>query len=144
MVSSDHPPPFCGAYDPPPIVPLILHVSPPPGLSDLEEFYYDSGTFVIAGTFFLAHGHQVTMLVCPDLDAFTAMSPGTVVRPISALPTLVVLEGGQLLIDQAAACLMSPVKVLPLGIALLPQFPGCSFTAIGTLFVICGGPPLLN
>jgi hypothetical protein len=111
MVSLDHPPPFCGAYDPLPIVPLILHAFPPPGSSDLEEFYYDPlpdvthGSFATTRTFFLAHGHQVTMLKCLDLNAFTAAS----------LPTCVLSEGSQLLIEQAAARLTSLVEGIALG-----------------------------
>ncbi len=121
MALLDHPSPFHGAYNPPPIVPLILRAPPPPGLSDPEEFYYDPlpdvtcGSFAAACAFFLAHGHQAMMLECPDLDAFTAASPGAVVHPLSTLPTLVLSKGGQLLIDQAAARLTSLVEGIALG-----------------------------
>ncbi len=116
MVLLDQPPLLCNAYDSPPVGPLILQVSPPPCLSDPEEFFYDLlphvtlGFFAAAYTFFLANRHKVTMLECPSLDAFIATSPGAVVSPVSALPTLVLSQGGQLLIDLEVARLMSLVE----------------------------------
>jgi hypothetical protein len=118
MALSDHPPPFCEAYNPPPIVPLILHFSSPSDLSEPEGFYYGllpdvtCGSFAAARAFFLAHGHQ---LECSDLVAFFAASPGTIVCPILTFPTLVLSEGGQILIDQAVARLTSLVNGIALG-----------------------------
>ena len=78
---------------------LILQVSPPPGSPDPEEFYYDpspdvtQGSFAAARAFFMAHGHDVKTLKCPDLDAFVAASPGAIIRWLSKLPVLVFIEG---------------------------------------------------
>ncbi len=52
------------------------------------------------------------MLKCPNLGVFIAASPGAVVRPVSTLPTLVLSQGGQLLIDLSVAhltCLVDGV-----------------------------------
>ncbi len=66
----------------PPVRPLILQVSTPPGSSKLEEFFYGPspdvthGSFAAVRTFFLAKGHAVAILKCPDLDAFLAAALG--------------------------------------------------------------------
>ncbi len=79
--------------------------------------------------FFLAHGHQVTILEWLDLDTFIAMSLGAIICPISTIPTLVLSEGGQLLINQAVACLMSLVDDVALG--------DCPTSAIPRSFLNC-------
>ncbi len=69
----------------PPVRPLILHISPPPGLSNPEEYYYNpspdviQGSFTAAHAFFVSNSHEVTMINCPDFDAFLVASPGAIV-----------------------------------------------------------------
>jgi hypothetical protein len=135
MALLDHPPPFCKTYIPSLVVPLILHVSPPPGLSDPAEFFYDllhtvtHGSFAAACAYFLAHGHQVMTLKCLDLDAFIAALPGAVVCLVSTLPLLSSLRATSFYLTRwwLVSCLwwMS----LPLGMAPLTLLPDCSSTA---------------
>jgi hypothetical protein len=126
MASSDPPPPadalsavpLIPKKVPPPIGfpsvrPLILRVSPPPGSPDLEEYYYDpllavlQGSFAAVHAFFVVNGHEVTTIDCPNFNAFLVTFPGTIACWIAKLPVLVLLKGGQLLLDQAIAGLTS-------------------------------------
>jgi hypothetical protein len=98
-----------------PIRPLILQVSPPPGSPNPKEFYCNpspdvtQGSFAATCAFFMANGHNIETLECPDLDAFVAASPSTIIRWLSELPVLIFSKGGQLLITQAIAGLTSTV-----------------------------------
>jgi hypothetical protein len=100
---------------------LILQVCPPPGSLDPEEFYYNpspdlsQGSFMATQAFFMANGHNVKSLECPDLNAFITASPGTVIRRLSKILVLVFSKGGQLLIAQAIAGLTSTVGGFALG-----------------------------
>jgi hypothetical protein len=136
MTLSNHPPPFLEVHNPEPIVSLILHVSPPPSLSDPEEFFYNPspnvncGFFAAAGAFFLAHRHQVMTLKCPNLDAFIATSPGAIVCLVSTLPTRVFSPRE----DSSFLTRRWPVSrlwwtSLPLRMAPLLLLPNCFLTA---------------
>ena len=63
-----------------PVGPLILQVFLPPGSSDPKEFYFDQlpditqGSFTAVHAFFLANGHKVKMIKCPDLRVFAVGS----------------------------------------------------------------------
>jgi hypothetical protein len=70
---------------------------------------------VAACAFFLANRHDVETLECLDLDAFVAVSPGTVISQLSELPVLIFSKRGQLLIAQAIAGLTSTVGGFALG-----------------------------
>jgi hypothetical protein len=100
---------------------LILQVSPPPVSPDPKEFYYDpspdvtQGSFAAMRAFFMANGHNVKTLECPDLDAFVAASPSAIIRWFFELPGLIFSKGGQLLITQAITGLTSTVGSFALG-----------------------------
>jgi hypothetical protein len=130
-------PPFSTKVLPPPtafhpIGPLILQVSPPPGSSNPKKFYYDlspdvtQGSFVATRAFFMANGHKVKILECPDLNTFAAASPGAVIRWLSELQMLFFSKGGWLL---AIAGLISIVSGFALGggtpTVTLQLFLGC-------------------
>jgi hypothetical protein len=59
-----------------PGAPLVLQVSPLPGTSTPEKFFYNpftdlkTGDFVAAHAFFIHHGHTVVYHDCPDAAAF--------------------------------------------------------------------------
>ncbi len=65
--------------------------------------------------FFMAKGHNVKTLECPDLDAFVAVSPSAVIHWLSELLVLVFSKGGQFLIAQAIVGLTSTVGGFALG-----------------------------
>ena len=62
-------------------------------------FYYDPspditiGSFTAARAFFLANGHEVETIKCPDVSAFAAGFPGAIVRRLSDLLVLIFAEG---------------------------------------------------
>jgi hypothetical protein len=113
----------------PPVRPLILCISPPPGSSDPEEYYYDplldviQGSFATAHAFFVTNGHEVTMIDCPDFNAFVVASHGAIVCRIAKLPVLVLSQGGQLLLDQALSGLTSRVLGFAIGEGALTFAP---------------------
>jgi hypothetical protein len=83
-----------------PIVLLVLQVSPLPTSADWEEFFCDlspdirNGPFAATQEFFLAQGHGVIVLDCPDIAAFQAARPsGASFNSIAALPPWVFTEG---------------------------------------------------
>ncbi len=83
-----------------PIVPLVLQVSPLPGSADQEELFYDpspdicNGPFAAMQEFFLAQGHGVIVLACPNIIAFQAACPsGASFNSLAALPPWVFTEG---------------------------------------------------
>jgi hypothetical protein len=61
--------------------PMILQVSPLPGSTDREEYFYDPsadvdrGNFTAAQAFFLAQGHTVTIHDCANIAEFGATLP---------------------------------------------------------------------
>jgi hypothetical protein len=67
-----------GAADaaPPPVVPLVFQVSPLPGSTDREEYFYEAspddcnGPFAATRAFFLVRGHVVAVHDCPDIAKF--------------------------------------------------------------------------
>jgi hypothetical protein len=95
--------------DPLPIVPLVLQVSPLPGSSDPEEFFYDpspdclNGAFAAAQAFFLDNGHSNIVHDCPDVAAFQASHPGISLFPLADLPAPVFGRGYELLQEAALA-----------------------------------------
>ena len=95
--------------DPFPIIPLVLHVFPLPGSSDLEEFLYDplpyglNDVFATARAVFLDNGHHLFVHECPDIVAFQVSYPGISLFPLTDLPAPVLGRGYKLL--QAAALL---------------------------------------
>jgi hypothetical protein len=75
---------------PPPVIPLVLQVSPLPGSSDWEEFFYNSspdeghGPIAAAHEFFSGQGHEV--IDCPRMPGYRRLSSGAPVRH-HALPS---------------------------------------------------------
>jgi hypothetical protein len=61
------------------------------------------------------------MIDCPDFDAFLVTFLGAIVCWITELPVLVLLQGGQLLLDQAIAGLTSRVS----GFVIRGGHPDC-------------------
>ncbi len=64
--------------------PMILQVSPLPGSSNQEEYFYnpstdvDRGNFAAAQAFLLAQGHTVTIHDCANIAKFeVALPPDT-------------------------------------------------------------------
>jgi hypothetical protein len=61
--------------------PLVLQVSPLPGASDPDEFFYDpfinieSSDFAAARAFFIHNGHTVVYHECPYTIAFQELFP---------------------------------------------------------------------
>jgi hypothetical protein len=83
-----------------PIVSLVLQVCSLPGSADWEELFYDpspdicNGPFAAAREFFLAQGHGVIVLACPDIAAFQAAHPsGASFNSLATLPPWVFTEG---------------------------------------------------
>jgi hypothetical protein len=77
----------------PPAGPRILQLSPLPGnIYDIDQYYYDpaadvsQGNFGAVLAFALAHGHPVVMHECPDIYAFQAAHPSTIVHPLNKVP----------------------------------------------------------
>jgi hypothetical protein len=57
--------------------------------------------FAAARTFFLANGHEVKTIKCPDVNAFATGFPGAIVCWLSDLLVRIFAKGSRLLIDQA-------------------------------------------
>ncbi len=61
--------------------PLVLQVSPLPGASDPDKFFYnpfanvESSDFAAARAFFIHNGHTVVNHECPDAIAFQELFP---------------------------------------------------------------------
>jgi hypothetical protein len=109
-----------GAADaaPPPHVPLVLQVSPLPGSTDREEYFYEAspndcnGPFATACAFFSVRGHVVAVHDCLDIAAFQAARPfGMALRPLANLPSRDFVEGSKAL--QALALVATPVPTVP-------------------------------
>ena len=77
---------------PPAGAPLVLHVFPPPGFSNPEDFFYDpflnnvEGDFAAACVFFIKHGHTVVVHNCPDPALFQWLFLGTTLQYLSSVP----------------------------------------------------------
>ncbi len=85
---------------PPPVIPLVLQVSPLPSSSDREEFFYDPspddchGPIAVAREFFLVQSYVVIIHTCPDIAAFQAARPLRITLcPLSNLPPCVFTKG---------------------------------------------------
>jgi hypothetical protein len=103
---------------PPHVVPLILQVSPLPGSSDQEKYFYDASpdnrhdSFATARAFFSAQGHTVVVHECPDIAAFQAARPlGLALHPLANFPPCVFTEGYETL--QALALAATAVLAAP-------------------------------
>jgi hypothetical protein len=88
--------------------PLVLQVSPLPGASDPDKFFYNpfanikSGDFAAACAFFIHNGHTVVYHECPDAIAFQELFPLATIRYISLLPEGLIAKGHHLLNKQRA------------------------------------------
>ncbi len=75
-----------------PTVPLVLQVSLLPGSADREELFYHpsldvcNGLFAVAQEFFLAQGHGMIVLACPDIAAFSGGVPFWCIIQFSCCP----------------------------------------------------------
>jgi hypothetical protein len=85
---------------PHPIILLVLQVSPLLGSADWEELFYNPSpdihncSFAAMQEFFLAQGHGVVVLACPDIAAFQAACPsGASFNSLATLPPWVFTEG---------------------------------------------------
>jgi hypothetical protein len=103
---------------PPHIVPPVLQISPLPGSSDREEYFYDAsldnhhGSFVAACAFFSAQGHTIVVQECPDIAAFQAAHPfGLTLCPLANLPPCVFTKGYETL--QALALTATAMPAAP-------------------------------
>jgi hypothetical protein len=71
--------------------PFVLQVSPLPGSTDQEEFFYNpladitQGAFAAAQIFFIKNGHKVVTHPCPDIAEFQETHPHVTLRPINVL-----------------------------------------------------------
>ncbi len=82
------------------VVPLVLQISPLPGFSDQEEYFYNAsldnhhGSFAATCVFFSAQGHTVVAHECQGIGAFqAARSFGLALHPIANLPPCVFTKG---------------------------------------------------
>jgi hypothetical protein len=103
---------------PPHVVPLVLQVSPLPGSSDWEEYFYNAspdnrhGSFAAARAFFSAHGHTLVVHEFLDIAAFQAARPfGLALCSLANLPPCIFAEGYETL--QALALATTAVPVVP-------------------------------
>jgi hypothetical protein len=113
---------------PPPVVPLVLQISPLPGSSDREEFFYDHsldnghGPITAAHKFFLGQGHEVIVHACPDISAFQAAHLFAITLcPLGNLPPHVFTKGYARLQELAIAVAVAALEFPPApteGIAL--------------------------
>jgi hypothetical protein len=101
-----------------PIIPLVLQVSPLPGSADWEELFYNpspdvqNDPFAAAREFFLAQGHEVIVLACPNIAAFQAARPsGASFNSLAALPPWVFTEGYARLQEFALAAIAATTVV---------------------------------
>jgi hypothetical protein len=104
--------------DPPPVVLLVLQVSPLTGSTDREEYFYKAspddcnGPFAAARAFFSARGHVPAVHDCPNIAAFQAAHPFSLaLSPLANLPSCVFVEGSKVL--QALALAATPVPAAP-------------------------------
>jgi hypothetical protein len=101
---------------------LVLQVSPLPGASNPDKFFYnpftnvESGDFAAARAFFIHHGHTVVYHDCPDAIAFQESSPLATIGYLSLLPEGLIAKGHGLLDDQRAL-LRTSQHVVPLSLA---------------------------
>jgi hypothetical protein len=92
---------------PPAGTPLVLHVFPPPGFSDLEEFLYDpfpnnvAGDFAAACIFVIEHGHTIVVNNCLNPALFQRLFLGAMLQYLS-LVLRSILSRGQALLQAAA------------------------------------------
>jgi hypothetical protein len=94
-----------------PIVLLILQVSPLLGSTDRDEFFYNpspdicNGPIAAAHASFLAQGHEVLVLDCPDIARFqeAVHASGATLHPINDLPPCVFMKGYKKLQELAIA-----------------------------------------
>jgi hypothetical protein len=113
---------------PPPVVSLVLQVSPLPDSSDREEFFYDHspddghGPIATAHKFFLGQGNEVIVHTCLDIAAFQAMHPFAIMLcPLGNLPPRVFTKGYARLQELAIAAAVTAPEFPPAptkGIAL--------------------------
>jgi hypothetical protein len=89
---------------------MILQVSPLPGSSDREEYFYDPSAdvdcqnFAAAQAFFLAQGHTVTIHDCADIAKFkVALPPDTQIHPLTDVPLALLSQGHAILQAQLAS-----------------------------------------
>jgi hypothetical protein len=101
-----------------PIGPLVLQVSPLPRSADREELFYNpspdicNGPFATAQEFFLAQGHGVIVLACPDIATFQAARPsGASFNSLATLPPWVFTEGYGRLQEFALAAIAATTVV---------------------------------
>ncbi len=79
--------------------PFVLQVSPLPGTSNQDEFFYNpfadikSSDFVAARVFFIHHGHTVVYQGCPNGIAFQELFPSATIGYISLLPKGLLAKG---------------------------------------------------
>ncbi len=128
--------PMGGMHDiaSPTVVPLVLQVSPLPGSSNWEEFFYDPspdnchGPIAAARKFFLVQGHVVIIHTCPDSTTFQAVCPLRItLRPLSNLPLCVFAEGYAKLQELAMATAIATPKDPPESHEhAMDYFPGCT------------------
>jgi hypothetical protein len=104
----------------PTVVPLVLQVSPLPGSSDREDFFYNPspdnchGPIAAAHEFFLVQGHVVIIHTCPDFTAFQAVRPLRItLRPLSNLLLCVFTKGYARLQELAMATAITAPKDPP-------------------------------
>jgi hypothetical protein len=102
----------------PQVVPLVLQVSPLPGSSDWEEYFYDAspdnrhGSFAAARAFFSAQGHTIFVHECLDIVAFQAACPFSLALCLLAnIPPCVSAKGYETL--QALALAATAVPAAP-------------------------------
>jgi hypothetical protein len=93
-----------------PMVLLVLQVSPLPGSTDQEEFFYNPspdvghGPIAAARAFLLAQGHDILVLDFPDIMEFQAAhASGAMLHPLNGLPPCVFTEGYKKLQESAIA-----------------------------------------
>ncbi len=85
---------------------LILQVSPLPGTSNQDKFYYDpfanikTSDFAAARAFFIHHGHTVVYHECPNAISFQELFPSASIGYISSLPEGLLAKGCELLAAQ--------------------------------------------
>jgi hypothetical protein len=91
---------------------MILQVSPLPGSSDWEDYFYDPSAdidrrnFSAAQAFFLAQGHTVTIHDCANIAKFeAALLPHThtQIRPLTDVPPALLSLGHAILQAQLAS-----------------------------------------
>ena len=100
------------------LIPLVPQVSPLLGSADQEEYFYDPspdvhhGPFAATREFFLAQGHEVDTLECPDIAAFQAIRPPRVsFTSLADLPPRVFTEGYAILQELALAAIAGDLTV---------------------------------